>query len=162
MPLDPPAEPPLDADNVQGGIVSAYTDVHHGCLLLLGFEGPAALAALLKVLPFTSEAHELEPGQIATNISFTVEGLRVAGLSDDEVRLLPRSAVWNAARASGICGSIIPIAGVCRRSTGIFGVDAPDLVKTTPPPASTSVPFMRSSRFGCAARMNMWQGRGRS
>src|SRR6202162_5761477 len=41
LPLEPLAEPPLnDPDNVQGGIVSPYLDVHHGCLLLLGFKGP--------------------------------------------------------------------------------------------------------------------------
>ncbi len=137
LPLAPPAEPPLDADNVQGGIVSAYTDVHHGCLLLLGFEGPAALAALLKVLPFTSEAHELEPGQIATNVSFTVEGLRVAGLSDDEVRLLPDEFVQGMERRAGLLGDLRinhPHRWRLPALNWHLGVDAPDLSEDDPAP----------------------------
>ena len=152
-------------DNVQGGIVTAYTDVHHGCLLLLGFEGPAALAAFLGALPFTSEAHELEPGQIATNISFTVEGLRVAGLSDDEVLKLPDEFVQGMERRAGLLGDLRinhPHRWRLPALNWHLGVDAPTLPKTIPRRASTSVPFMRSSRSGCAARMNMWQSRSRS
>ncbi len=137
LPLEPPAKPPLKADNVQGGIVSAYTDVHHGCLLLLGFEGPAALAALLKVLPFTSEADGLEPGQIATNISFTVEGLRVAGLSDDEIRMLPDEFVQGMERRAGLLGDLRinhPQRWRLPALNWHLGVDAPDLAEDDPAP----------------------------
>jgi Dyp-type peroxidase family len=107
LPLMPPAQPPLkDASNVQGGILSSYPDLDHGCLLLLGFDGPAALAALLNVLPFTSEADQLQPGQIVTNIGFTVEGLRVAGVTDDEVRALPDEFVQGMERRAGLLGDL--------------------------------------------------------
>ena len=91
---------------MQGGILSAYEDVDHGCLLLLGFEKPAAVAALLKVLPFTSEADPLQPGQIATNIAFTSEGLRAAGMSDDEMRKLPDEFVQGMERRAGLLGDL--------------------------------------------------------
>jgi Dyp-type peroxidase family len=107
LPLDPPKEQPLkDPDNIQGGIVSGYPEVDYGCVLLLGFESPAALAALLKDLPVTSAAVSLKPGQIAINIAFTVEGLRVAGLSDDEVRALPEEFVQGMERRAGLLGDV--------------------------------------------------------
>jgi Dyp-type peroxidase family len=107
LPVQPPAVPPLqDAANVQGGILSAYADVDHGCLLLLNFEKPAAVAALLRVLPFTSEADPLRPGQIATNIAFTSEGLRAAGMSDDEMRQLPDEFVQGMERRAALLGDL--------------------------------------------------------
>ena len=72
----------------------------------VAFESPAAVAALLSVLPFTSEADALQPGQIATNIAFTVEGLRAAGLSDDEVRQLPEEFVQGMERRAGLLGDL--------------------------------------------------------
>ena len=138
LPLDPPAEQPLqDAGNVQGGIVTAYPDCHHGCLLLLNFKGPAALAALLDALPFTSEADGLQPGQIATNISFTVEGLRVAGLSDDEVRSLPDEFVQGMERRAGLLGDARvnhPHRWRLPALNWHLGVDAPDIAEDDPAP----------------------------
>ena len=138
LPLEPPAEQPLkDAGNVQGGIVSPYPDVHHGCLLLLNFKGPAALAALLSVLPFTSEADELQPGQIATNISFTVEGLRVAGLSESEVLKLPDEFVQGMERRAGLLGDLRinhPHRWRLPALNWHLGVDAPDIAEDDPAP----------------------------
>jgi Dyp-type peroxidase family len=140
LPLEPPAELPLkDPANVQGGILEAYPDVHYGCLFLLGFEGPAALAALLKVLPFTSAApaDTLRPGQIATNISFTVEGLRVVGLSDDEVRALPDEFVQGMERRAGLLGDLRinhPHRWRLPALNWHLGVDAPDIGEDDPAP----------------------------
>jgi Dyp-type peroxidase family len=140
LPLELPAEPPLkDAGNVQGGILEAYPDVHHGCLFLLGFEGPAAVAALLKFLPFTSAAaaDTLQPGQIATNISFTVEGLRIAGLSDSEVRALPDEFVQGMERRAGLLGDLRinhPHRWRLPALNWHLGVDAPDIGEDNPAP----------------------------
>ena len=138
LPLEPPTEPPLnDPDNVQGGIVSAYPDVHHGCLLLLGFKGPAALAAFLGAMPFTSEAHGLQPEQFAYNISFTVEGLRVAGLSESEVLKLPDEFVQGMERRAGLLGDLRinhPHRWRLPALNWHLGVDAPDLAEDKPAP----------------------------
>jgi Dyp-type peroxidase family len=140
LPLEPPAEPPLkDPGNVQAGILEPYPDVHYGCLFLLGFEGPAALAAFLKVLPFRSAApaDTLQPGQIATNISFTVEGLRVAGLSDDEVRALPDEFVQGMERRAGLLGDLRinhPHRWRLPALNWHLGVDAPDIGEDDPTP----------------------------
>src|SRR4029077_17859111 len=67
---------------------------------------PRGLAAFLRALQVTSQAHQLGQGEIATNIAFTVEGLRVAGLSDDEVRELPDEFVQGMERRAGLLGDL--------------------------------------------------------
>jgi len=107
LPNPIPEAPPLaDKANVQGGILTSYPDIDHGCMLLVQFESSAALAAFLDALPTTTEAAALNPGEIATNIAFTVEGLRMAGLSDDEIRKLPEEFVQGMAMRAGILGDV--------------------------------------------------------
>jgi Dyp-type peroxidase family len=138
LPLAPPAEPPLqDRGNVQGGILTAYPNSDHGCLLLLQFANPAALAALLNVLQVTSEADVLTPGQIVTNIAFTIEGLRHAGLSDDEVGTLPEEFVQGMERRAGLLGDVRwnhPQRWRLPASNWALGIDAPDLREDDPAP----------------------------
>jgi deferrochelatase/peroxidase EfeB len=138
LPLCPPKEPPLqDPGNIQGGIVHAYPDVDQGCLLLLQFTSPAALSAFLKVLQITSEADPLQPEQIATNIAFTVEGLRAAGLSDDEVRSLPEEFVQGMERRAGLLGDLRinhPRRWRLPALNWHLGAEAPDIGEKDPAP----------------------------
>ena len=138
LPLGLPAEPPLqDRGNVQGGILTAYPDSDHGCLLLLQFANPAALASFLNLLQVTSEADALIKGQIVTNIAFTVEGLRHAGLSDDEVRSLPEEFVQGMERRAGLLGDVRwnhPQRWRLPASNWALGVEAPDLREGDPAP----------------------------
>jgi len=108
LPVRLPDEPLLqDPRNVQGGILQNYPDVDHGCLLLLQFASPKGLADFLNALEVTSQAEPpLEAGKVATNVAFTVEGLRVAGLSDDEVRELPEEFVQGMERRAGLLGDL--------------------------------------------------------
>ncbi|MCC0003701.1 MAG: Dyp-type peroxidase [Methylobacteriaceae bacterium] len=107
LPNPIPETPPLaEPGNVQGGILTSYADIDHGCLLMLQFESPAAVAALLGALRATTEADTLAPGAIATNIAFTVEGLRVAGFTDDEIRELPEEFVQGMEMRAGILGDV--------------------------------------------------------
>ncbi|MFV0281405.1 MAG: hypothetical protein ACK5JM_11700 [Rhodoblastus sp.] len=107
LPNPPPATPPLaDPANVQGGILTSYPDIDHGCLLLLQFASPAALAAFLGALRTTTQADALGAGDIATNIGFTLEGLRAAGLDDDEIRELPEEFVQGMEMRAGLLGDL--------------------------------------------------------
>lgn len=107
LPNPPPETPPLaDAANVQGGILTSYPDIDHGCLLMLQFASPAAAAAFLGALQVTSEAATLAPGDIATNIGFTLEGLRAAGLTDDEIREWPEEFVQGMEMRAGMLGDV--------------------------------------------------------
>ncbi|MDA9496322.1 hypothetical protein XI05_02010 [Bradyrhizobium sp. CCBAU 11357] len=133
----PPQSPLQDRCNVQGGILSAYPASDHGCLLLLQFANPAALAAFLDVLQVTSAADVLTPGQIVTNIAFTVEGLRQAGLSDDEVRTLPEEFVQGMERRAGLLGDVRwnhPQRWRLPASNWALGINAPDLPEGAPAP----------------------------
>ena len=108
LPVRLPDEPSLpDPGNVQGGILQNYPDVDHGCLLLLQFASPKGLTDFLNALTVTTQAEPpLEAGKVATNVAFTVEGLRVAGLSDDEVRELPEEFVQGMERRAGLLGDL--------------------------------------------------------
>ncbi|MCP3369752.1 Dyp-type peroxidase [Bradyrhizobium cajani] len=140
LPLALPSAPPLqDRGNVQGGILTAYRDPHrdmsHGGLLLLQFSTPAALAAFLDALHVTSEADDLSQLQFTTNIAFTVEGLRQAGLSDDEVRSLPDEFVQGMERRAGLLGDVRwnhPRRWRLPASNWSDGINAPDLREDDP------------------------------
>ena len=138
LPVELPPEPPLqDPDNVQGGIRTAYPDANHGGLLFLQFSTPAALAAFLGALRVTSEADRPTPGQIVTNVAFSVEGLRVAGLSDDEVRSLPDEFVQGMERRAGLLGDVRwnhPRRWRLPASNWTLGINAPDLREDDPAP----------------------------
>lgn len=138
LPLPLPPEPPLqDRANVQGGILSPYPDTSHGGLLLLQFATPAALAAFLNVLQVTSEADDLPERPFTTNIAFTIEGLRQAGLSDDEVRSLPDEFVQGMERRAGLLGDVRwnhPRRWRLPASNWALGIDAPDLREDDPTP----------------------------
>jgi Dyp-type peroxidase family len=131
LPVELPSDPPLqDPDNVQGGILASYLDTSHGGLLFLQFATPAALAAFLGALRVTSEADRPTAGQIVTNVAFSVEGLRVAGLSDDEVRTLPDEFVQGMERRAGLLGDIRwnhPRRWRLPASNWARGINAPDL-----------------------------------
>ncbi|MFT4095639.1 MAG: GDSL-type esterase/lipase family protein [Rhodoblastus sp.] len=107
LPNPIPDAPPLaDPANVQGGILTSYPDIDHGCMLLLQFQSAAAVAAFLGALQTTTEADTLAAGAIAANVGFTVEGLRMAGLTDDELRELPEEFVQGMAMRAGILGDV--------------------------------------------------------
>ena len=107
LPNPIPETPPLaDPANVQGGILTPYADIDHGCLLMVQFESADAVAAFLGALQATTHADALAPGGIATNIGFSVEGLRVAGLTDDEIRGLPEEFVQGMEMRAGILGDV--------------------------------------------------------
>lgn len=106
-PLPLPEEPPsIDVEDVQGGILHAYPGVEHGCLLLLRCETPAALAQFLGTVPTTTAADSLELNAIATNLAFTIEGLRYAGLTEPEINAFPEAFVQGMERRAGVLGDV--------------------------------------------------------
>ena len=102
----PEVPPVLDTADVQGGIVRPYPATDHGCLMLVGFDSDQALAAFIGRLRVTTESDDLAPGELATNIAFTVEGLRVAGLTEAEIDSLPQDFVQGMERRAGLLGDL--------------------------------------------------------
>jgi deferrochelatase/peroxidase EfeB len=105
----PPVKAPSgEFANVQGGIVTAHTkDTEHGCALLVAFDSATALSAFLKACTPTRETDRFDaPGAIATNIAFTMEGLRLAGLSAKEEEALPEEFTQGMDRRAGLLGDV--------------------------------------------------------
>lgn len=107
QPPPQPDEPrPDQPANVQGGILSPYEQATNGCLLLVGFDSQSALAGFLARLKVTPADAAPAPGEIATNIAFTAQGLRRAGLSEDEVRAFPDEFVQGMESRNGLLGDL--------------------------------------------------------
>lgn len=75
--------------DVQGGIVHPYARSTHGCLLMLGFETPGALADFIAAFPPTPDGAAKSVGDTCLNIAFTLEGLRLAGLTEARLGYFP-------------------------------------------------------------------------
>ncbi len=92
--------------DVQGGIIETYAGVSDGCMLLLAFDAPRDLGAFLAQVRPTPATTPLVEGDVAVNIAFTLEGLRLAGLSDYEVGALPQEFVQGMERRAGMLGDV--------------------------------------------------------
>lgn len=90
--------------DVQAGILSPIR-ADFGCALLLVFQRAADMAAFLHALPLT---HHVAPfqGGISVNVALSVEGLRLAGFTDDELRAWPDAFYEGMARRAGTLGDV--------------------------------------------------------
>lgn len=122
--LDTPItrEPPVLPDDrtgvydgeIQGGILSPYQPVTQGCLCLLAFDHPAAVAGLLERLKtaggITTEADtadkRTERGRLTRNLAFTAEGLRVCGLDEQQLDWLPIEFRQGMESRAGLLGDV--------------------------------------------------------
>jgi Dyp-type peroxidase family len=105
----PPDTPVLEhADSLQAGILEPYPDVDHGVLVLLGFSSTAAAEALLKAVKPTLRHQQpsLQAGDFTCNLAFSLEGLRIAGLTDAEVEQLPTEFVQGMERRASVLGDV--------------------------------------------------------
>lgn len=103
-----PAPAPQLPGGAQGGILEPYKDVDHGVVLLVGFDSPAAVQALVKAAPATLQMDQagLNPGEFTCNLAFSVEGLRMAGLDDAEIESFPTEFVQGMEKRAGVLGDL--------------------------------------------------------
>jgi deferrochelatase/peroxidase EfeB len=105
----PPSQTNLyEQKDIQGGILDAYSDVSDGCLLLVAFRHTSEMAIFLKAFKPTTifEQEKLQSGQIAQNISITVEGLRKSGYRDEEIAELPEEFIQGMDKRQGVLGDL--------------------------------------------------------
>lgn len=103
----PPKEPPLQGkETIQAGILAPHGDVSHGVLLLLSFASREAIRQFLGSFVPTTEGAPAGPGQIASNIGISIEGLRLAGLDDEQVKALPEEFVAGMEKRAGWLGDL--------------------------------------------------------
>jgi Dyp-type peroxidase family len=84
---------PAAPANVQGGILNAYPDsISHGCLLLLSFKDRAAAAQFLTAMAAQVTKDDADYPNLTRTVNFaiTCDGLRAAGLAEDELALFPQ------------------------------------------------------------------------
>lgn len=106
--IPPLPDAPDDSEHadVQGGIIAGYPGVSDGCLLMLAFDSAQGLGDFLARVVPTPATASLAEGDIAVNIALTLQGLRLAGLSDDEVAALPEEFVQGMERRAGMLGDV--------------------------------------------------------
>ena len=108
LPPPLPPTPNYPQDDVQGGILEPFKAMTDGCLLLLAFSNRAALASFLGVFKPTTvaQANCAKPGEFVQTISFTVEGLRLAGFSEKELNWFPEDFRQGMAERAGLLGDV--------------------------------------------------------
>ena len=76
---------------IQGGILDAYERITHGALLLMAFKPGADTAPFWTLVNKMRTAADKQPndGQLVCNVAFTHQGLRAAGLTEDELSGFP-------------------------------------------------------------------------
>ncbi len=137
IPALPPAPDESEYADVQGGIIQSYPGVSDGCLLLLAFDSSPDLGAFLaQVEPTATKAAHGE-NEISVNVALTLQGLRLAGLSDDEVASLPEEFVQGMEQRAGMLGDVRvnhPRRWRLPALNWAQGVDAADVTKDDPCP----------------------------
>jgi len=90
---------------VQAGILTPV-NADHGGVLLLRFDSAQSLSTFLQRLPLTNHDQPFNPDDISVNLAFTVEGLRLAGFSDEELRTWPEAFYEGMPRRAGLLGDV--------------------------------------------------------
>lgn len=97
--------PPATWSELQAGILTPV-DADHGALLLMRLDSGPALAAFLQALPLTHHAQPFGADGISVGVAFTVEGLRLAGFTDEELRAWPEAFYEGMPRRAGLLGDV--------------------------------------------------------
>jgi hypothetical protein len=96
--LEQPEQPPrpaprdrlvYDAADIQGGILTSYDGITHGCLVMVSIGDRAQAQAFIDRLAVTTEGGTPADG-IYVNIAFTIQGLRRLGLPEPEIERFPK------------------------------------------------------------------------
>ncbi|MEO1493802.1 MAG: hypothetical protein AAFV19_16740 [Pseudomonadota bacterium] len=119
----PTPRPAPKKGTIQAGILSPYRDVTHGRIALVRFTAPGSGNALLKKMLakklITLNARAVDPkgtkpstenkqGEVVTNMSLSVSGLRALGLSETEMRHFPSEFREGMAQRAGPLGDLGP------------------------------------------------------
>lgn len=97
--------PETQWSQVQAGIL-APLQADHGGVLLLRFGSAAELGRFLQQIPLTHHAQPYNEDGISVNLALSVEGLRLAGFSDDELRTWPEAFYEGMQRRAGLLGDV--------------------------------------------------------
>lgn len=95
------------SEELQGGILTPYRKVTHGCLLMFRVVDRAAASGFLqKIVPFITKQADLPSDGIFRNVAFTYGGLRAFGVPDADLAQLPREFREGMAARAGLLGDV--------------------------------------------------------
>lgn len=89
--------------DIQGGILTGYADVTHGCLVLISVVDPDKARAFLALLPVTTEL-SAQAGGPYCNIGVTFQGLRRLGVPVQDLDRLPKEFREGMEARAGLLG----------------------------------------------------------
>lgn len=102
--------PAVHRAQIQGGIVRPYEEITHGLVLLLAFDDCAAASRFCTwaqgATTKDADRHVAGPGVVFRNVALTFSGLRMAGLSEDELALFPEEFRQGMAARAGQLGDV--------------------------------------------------------
>lgn len=102
----PADRPQVDLAKVQGGILSGYEGITHGCLVLLAVVDRAAALAFLGALHARVATADKMPaaGAVATNVALTYQGLAALGAPPHELAKFPQEFREGMEARAGLLG----------------------------------------------------------
>ncbi|TWO71714.1 hypothetical protein FN976_08880 [Caenimonas sedimenti] len=102
--------PAVHRAQIQGGILRPYEEITHGLVLLLAFDDAAAASRFFAwahgAVTKDADRHIAGPGIVFRNVALTLAGLRVAGLTEDELALFPEEFRQGMAARAGQLGDV--------------------------------------------------------
>ena len=85
-----PAARAYASENIQGGIVTGYVDITHGCVVLMSVTDAVEARRFLASFPVTTEQAAQAGRGVYFNIALTCAGLRRLGVADAEIDRFPK------------------------------------------------------------------------
>jgi Dyp-type peroxidase family len=93
-------------EDIQGGIVSGYRNVTHGCLVLIGIADAAKARAFLAGLTISRENPAAPDGHVYINVAMTCQGLRRIGIAATELDKFPKEFREGMEARAGLLGDV--------------------------------------------------------
>lgn len=98
-----------DLNSIQGGILTSYSGMNRGWILLVQCRDASAATRLIeRVLPNVTREASPDGSRPRVNLAFTYEGLRRLGLDERTLSLLPQEFREGMAARAGILGDVGP------------------------------------------------------
>ncbi|MFN7917305.1 MAG: hypothetical protein U0Q55_18315 [Vicinamibacterales bacterium] len=99
-----PRTPPAPAE-IQGGILSGYRGMTHGCVLLWRITKPEDMGRFLPAIRVTA-ADGQNGVDLVSNVAFTTGGLRKLGVPDSDLARFPKEFREGMAARAGLLGDV--------------------------------------------------------
>ena len=91
---------------IQAGILHPIANANDGCLIFLTFASPQSIGNFLSNQKPNQAIENFPDGSIAVNLAISLQGMYLAGYSDDEISQLPEEFVQGMESRAGALGDV--------------------------------------------------------